>query len=829
MFRKLNIKNNLFIQSDLLNTLLNNLGDVISKTILKVSSRLFKNWEIQFLFMGFLLGRAMILNEISPFAIPFFAVIYHLKRDKLFNIALTLIFGAYFSGNNQLMTTFIGILLFFLLQKWFEKLGKSELSYTPFLVSVSIVITNIFFNIINQTDQFNPWLISVIEGILGFVLTLIFVQAMPVLIYKREGMSLNQEEIIALTIVLASVMTGTIGWSVNDFSIEHIMSRYFILIFALVGGGAIGASVGVVTGLILSLSNPNAVDQISLLAFSGLLAGMLKQANKLGVALGLLLGTTILSIYLGNQILQSFSESTIALLLFLLTPKSVIEDIAKYIPGTHEYHSHYQNYVSKIRDISSQKIEQFSNMFSQMAISFKEINNSSFNNHNEQIDYFINKITETNCNTCWKRETCWNENFFKTYRLITELMTLIETNDKVTKKGIPREWIKHCVKSDQITFQLLDIYQNFGEHLYWKTQLEESRLLVAHQLYGVSKIMKDLALEIQKEGKKLDIQEQQIQQSLEKLGLSVRQVNIVSLDTGNVKIEVTQPNCNGTDECDKVVAPLISEVVGENIIVKRKQCEYGTDGMCKICLNSAKTYEVETGYANAALGGKWLSGDSYSTIEVNNRKLAVALSDGMGNGERAQRESKTTLELLQQLLHSGIDETISIKTINSVLLLRSQEEIFSTIDLAIIDLFNGKTRFLKVGSTPSFIKRGNEIIPISSSNLPIGIIQDIDIDSVEYNLLPEDLLIMMTDGVYESKNNINNRELWMKRNIQDIQTKDPQEFADLLLERVIRSQNGEIKDDMTIVVSRIEEFKPKWESIKMPGLAKIERENVIHH
>ena len=49
-------------------------------------------------------------------------------------------------------------------------------------------------------------------------------------------------------------MTGTIGWSVYDLSIEHIISRYLVLLFSFVAGATVGSTVGVVTGLIFSLS-----------------------------------------------------------------------------------------------------------------------------------------------------------------------------------------------------------------------------------------------------------------------------------------------------------------------------------------------------------------------------------------------------------------------------------------------------------------------------------------------------------------------------------------------------------------------------------------------
>ncbi len=796
------------------------INDLHKKTIINFTTLFFKKLEIQYLTMALLLGRAVILNSISPFALAFFAIMYYLKKDKLLLISLSLIFGAKFSTlDNQAIFIFSGMIIYLLLLKW-----KSEITYAPFLVAVAILIPKSVFYLYYNIDEFYLWLMTFTESILGFVLTLIFIQAIPILIFKHKKMSLNQEEVIALTIVLASVITGTIGWNVDGYSVENIISRYFILIFSFTGGGTIGASVGVVTGLILSLSNPSDIYQISLLAFSGLLAGLLKQGKKLGVIIGFLLGTTILSVYLGTQddIWKTFMESSLAVVIFLLTPKDLLNNIAKYIPGTNEFHNYYQDYLTQMKNITSNKIERFASMFNQLANSFQEISYAPKFEQTEQIDHFINQITKTNCKICWKRRKCWNEDFFKTYCIITELMTIIETNKTFSKKNIPKHILEHCIKGEQVAYQLVDIYESYEEHLYWKKQLEESRLLVSEQLHGVSKVMKDFAYEILKEDKEYLIHEEQIHHSLETFGLSILQVNILNLEQGNVEIEVLQPSCNGEDRCVKMVAPLISEVIGESIVVKEKECNYKNDGSCKIILKSAKIYEIETGFASAAKDGKWLSGDSFSTIEIGNGKYAIALSDGMGNGERAQKESNATLEILKQLLHSGFDKTFSVKTVNSILLLRSPEEIFSTVDLAIIDLFNGNTEFLKVGSAPSFIKRGKEIFTISGNNLPIGIIQNIDIDSNEFKLQAEDLLIMVTDGIYDSPKHITNKEIWIKRVIQEIETNSPQELADLILEKTIRDKKGVIGDDMTVIVSRIEKYKPEW-SIKASGISKLDR------
>lgn len=45
-----------------------------------------------------------------------------------------------------------------------------------------------------------------------------------------------------------------------------------------------------------------------------------------------------------------------------------------------------------------------------------------------------------------------------------------------------------------------------------------------------------------------------------------------------------------------------------------------------------------------------------------------------------------------------------------------------------------------------------------------------------------------------------------------METKDPQEIADLLLEEVVRSNYGQIVDDMTVLVAKVDKSKPKWAS-----------------
>jgi len=152
--------------------------------------------------------------------------------------------------------------------------------------------------------------------------------------------------------------------------------------------------------------------------------------------------------------------------------------------------------------------------------------------------------------------------------------------------------------------------------------------------------------------------------------------------------------------------------------------------------------------------------------------------------------------------------------------LRTTDEIFSTLDLVMIDLQNAAARFLKIGSIPSFIKRGGKIIKVQASNLPMGILKEFEVDVVGEQLKAGDLLIMMSDGVFEGPKHVENYDLWMKRKINELQTDEPQAIADLIMEEVIRSRGGSIEDDMTVVVAKIDHNIPKWASIPMSNYQK---------
>jgi len=774
----------------------------------------FETWSVA---IGILLGRAVILAGLSPFGIPYFATVA-LIRPKWKVVAFaSLIAGGATVSLKHAFYMFFAISVYSLIRAIAVKLiKKDEAVVMPYVVLCSGILSRIGYDaLIGEAVVLTKLFLALIEGGLAFLLTLIFLQSLPLLASGVRKRTLKNEEIVCIIILLASVLTGTIGWSMYHVSVEHVLSRYFVIVFAYVGGAAIGSTVGVVIGLILGLAHIDSLYQMSLLAFSGLLSGLLKEGKKFGVALGLIVGTLLIGLYGQGYgaVFNTLEESLLAIMLFFLTPKKPFNKIESFIPGTQEYHRQEQQYVKKIRDVTAKRVEQFSSLFQTLSSTFARPFAGDEEDHaGKEMDLFLSKVTENTCQRCFLKESCWVRNFDKTYALMTEIMH--ETGDKpvIQSPSLNREWKNHCVKADKVVKAIHELRHNYFEELRLRRKMRESHKLVADQLLGVSRVMGDFAKEIQREKENHQQQEEQILYKLQEIGLDVENVDIYNLTEGSVDIDMTIP-ADYHSECEKIIAPILSDILGETIVVQKHVDPVVPNGYGQVTFGSAKAYVVTTGVAYTAQGGGWVSGDNYDMFELGSGKYAIAISDGMGNGERAYHESKETLKLLSKVLKSGIDETIAIKSINSILALRSTEEIFSTLDLAMIDLQNAKARFLKIGSNPSYIKRGDKIIRVEASNLPMGIIQDFDVDVVSEQLKANDLLVMMSDGIFDAPKNVGNPDAWLKRKILEMETDDPQEFADLLLEEVIRTAGGVISDDMTVVVSKICHHTPKWASI----------------
>ena len=179
------------------------------------------------------------------------------------------------------------------------------------------------------------------------------------------------------------------------------------------------------------------------------------------------------------------------------------------------------------------------------------------------------------------------------------------------------------------------------------------------------------------------------------------------------------------------------------------------------------------------------------------------LSDGMGFGPEAGQESKATVDLVERFIEAGFDENITVNTVNSIMGMRfAEDEKYATLDLNKVDLYSGEAVFVKIGAAPTFIKRGNEIKIINSKNLPFGLVDEVDVEVIKEELQAGDIIVSVSDGILDiDKSNIEEKT-WVEDYLSNANS-DPRELSERILSKAKELSGGTVKDDMTVVVSKV--------------------------
>lgn len=211
-------------------------------------------------------------------------------------------------------------------------------------------------------------------------------------------------------------------------------------------------------------------------------------------------------------------------------------------------------------------------------------------------------------------------------------------------------------------------------------------------------------------------------------------------------------------------------------------------------------YSVSVSVCQEAKRGQEINGDTAMHFQRGN-KYFVILCDGMGSGKAASEISGLTAQLFSEFLNSGINKSLAVDMINSALALNADRESFSSADILEIDLRNGTAEFLKVGSAQSFLKHGNETEEVSSSALPVGILEKIEVKPQQYQLSDGDEILMVTDGIGEAGSGVLKNE-WIKKLLQSGSKNGEEKVKSIVQGAKTRAV---FSDDMTAVVIKIKE------------------------
>ncbi|AKL93639.1 stage II sporulation protein E [Clostridium aceticum] len=755
--------------------------------------------------MAFLLGRAGILQGLTPFGIGFFAAFSH-KDRKYASLGITTLLGVMtIKGVYESIPYGITLGIIYLLFHYVLDLRKVKTLKAAFISGFVYLTVGTIALSFQNFYLYDVMMVS-FEALVIFVTVYISSYALPIITESRSRKILSTEEIICVAILMAIGLTGIQEVSILDLSLKNSIAILLTILFAYNGGTAVGASVGVTLGLITSMSiagTPPVI--IGIFGFSGLLAGIFKDTGKLGTGLGFLMGNAILTFYINGyyEVFIQFREVFLAFALFLLLPAAWIEQLEKFTNNPKSIIYADQSHSERMKKQTYEKLMEFSSAFHELAATFEKVSDKYEIFERDDLTNLIQEVANHTCYKCGMKRSCWEKNFNTTYQSMADLLVLIETRDNIEVEALPEEIRKRCIHSEQVVEKMTHLYQLSYLDMTWKQQFIENRHLVGEQFHGVSEVIRQMAKDLSGETT-FDIDlENDLYVALDKAGLSVKNIMVTNHQGGNLEITIEKNPCYHRESCTNNFIPVISEAVGSKLVKKPGTCSYQRDGEgCSFTLVKANQYTAVTKVAKMTKSGNLLSGDTYTFMDIKDNQYLTAISDGMGTGDKAHRQSSATITMLEKMMETGFDREVAIKTINSMLMLKSSEEIFSTLDMALIDLCKGKADFVKIGGAQSFIKRNQTTIEtIHSSTLPIGILKDIQYNENVQNIEDGDLIIMVSDGILEV--NKEEGEQWLEEFLASVETRNPQDLADRILEKALHLNNNKVKDDMTVLVTKI--------------------------
>ncbi|OAT80685.1 stage II sporulation protein E [Desulfotomaculum copahuensis] len=758
---------------------------------------------------GFFLGRVILLGEMVPCAAAFAAAVARVYPGAgLPAVAGACVGLATVSRGLPLAGALATVVLTWALARGLPgETGRPWLIMPLLVLSLTLIVKT---GLLAFTGPATYEYIGVaFEALIAAALTLVFLQALPVLDRLSGAKPPSGEELFSFSVLLAALVAGTGELQIGLFTLKGLLSRLIILLAALAGGPGLGAAAGAVVGILPGLVYTAAPAVVGAFSFTGLLAGLGRGFGKAGVAVGFLLGNIILSVYLDNfgGLAKVAAETGLAVLLFLLVPPAHVNRLAvSLVPAVDPAPAAVKD--RRVQAVVAGRMRHWSRVLHELSRSFDQVASTApapGGVPEAGLQPLFNEIGGKVCRGCGMYRTCWEREFYQTYQALLELFSLVETYGQVNSRDLPEVLKKRCSRPKEMAITVTCLYDTYKVNQYWAGRLSESKEVVSNQLRGVSEIIENLSHELEFDVAGTGREEALLRQKLKQAGIPVADVRVSRPDGERQEVMLCRQACPENGECQNRVVPLVSRLLDGRYTLPVNDCALfrGEEGICRLRLYPDLPLRLVAGVASRGKDG--VCGDSYALLPLRGGKFAVVLSDGMGVGAPAAAESRTAVSLLARLLESGLEHHLAVKTVNSIMVLRATGDSFATLDVALLDLYTGAGEFIKIGAPACFLVRNHRVSTLQASSLPVGIIKDIDVASVDKKLQPGDTLVMVSDGVLDAHRGPEDKEDWLCGVLREIGDLAPREMAELLLKLAQTGAGGEKQgDDMTVLVVRLE-------------------------
>lgn len=393
------------------------------------------------------------------------------------------------------------------------------------------------------------------------------------------------------------------------------------------------------------------------------------------------------------------------------------------------------------------------------------------------------------CASCPSRASCQSALGSDTGVLFEGVASSALAGVRISEADLPTFVNARCKNIPALLSNCAQSVSDYNARRENEKQYELSQQIVAEQMYGVGKLISNLADDVNR-GVNFDSSlEQTLVEELSYCNVVCTEAVLYTKD-GEFFVDLT---VRADDAEKRATEEIVSKVLGCRMRRKGEPQPLGS-GKAVLSFAAEPKYSAIYGEATARKDGSNENGDVKSVQKIGGDKLFLAICDGMGSGNDAHEGSDATLTMVENFYKAGFEGESVLNMINRLLMLRSKDS-FSALDLCVVDLRRAIAHFVKLGGVQSFIKRADNVEVVNSSALPIGIVEE----AVPYTdnklLSPGDVVMLVSDGVVDSLG-ADGVSLILSR----AETTFPQELCDTVIAQATRRGAG---DDSTAVAIRL--------------------------
>jgi sigma-B regulation protein RsbU (phosphoserine phosphatase) len=211
-------------------------------------------------------------------------------------------------------------------------------------------------------------------------------------------------------------------------------------------------------------------------------------------------------------------------------------------------------------------------------------------------------------------------------------------------------------------------------------------------------------------------------------------------------------------------------------------------------------YEI-MGKSNAA---KYVGGDYFDFIPIDNQNIAICLGDVSGKGIPAALLMANLQATLRGQTAPEKSTNMCLERSNKLIYESTDEQKFATLFYARLNFINHKLCYCNGGhDKPYLMTRSGDVKRLGTGGIPLGFLPSYPYEEERIDFNPGDMLIIYSDGITEAMN-LKEEEFGEDR-LEKIISANPEEKPEELIDLILKEIDAHVgkapqMDDQTMVV-----------------------------